>query len=87
MRLAEGWVGQLIKLAKEIVPALIPDLYDFSAIDGQGFQINPWCAEEEAKLRFFFPPEVTCSLHLRLSLHTLFIYKNEHFAKTGSGQT
>jgi hypothetical protein len=42
VRMAQGWVAQLVKMAKEIAPGLVPDVYDISALDGAGFQINTW---------------------------------------------
>ena len=48
VRIANDWVGRLIKLAKDTVPNLMPDLYDVSAIDGQGYQINTWSSMAEA---------------------------------------
>ena len=40
--MAQSWLGELVVGAKQIVPGLVPDLYDVSALDGQGYQINNW---------------------------------------------
>jgi hypothetical protein len=42
VRVAQLWMSQLITAAQRIVPGLTPDLYDVSAIDGQGYQISSW---------------------------------------------
>jgi hypothetical protein len=44
VRMAQGWVAQLVKMAKEMVPGLVPDVYDISAVGGVGFQIDTWSA-------------------------------------------
>ena len=42
--MAQAWIGDLVAAARELVPGLVPDLYDVSALGGQGYQVNNWHA-------------------------------------------
>ena len=42
LRFAGEWMKDLVRLAREANPRIVPDLYDVSARFGTGFQTNTW---------------------------------------------